>query len=421
MGHYLQYYRHVYRVFSLVSVIFGLVVYAAPSKAGTNYLKIGAAEAGGENYAVAASVAQRLSHDRVGQKNRPSKMIGLIVPVPDAAERLDKMARGELDAVVLSSVEIFMLSNQLGHGTRAKSPPLFGLRSLALLQRSPLHIIVNATAKHRPNRSMDLRGRNFITLGRNASETEFLEQVFASYRTKTGSGKTNFPKSPTLNLPPKNLTATEPATDSAAINQDRLDPSFEITAEQLRALQKIPALANAKPGLAENAAKLNFGTAKARNIDAEIDQIFADLAAEKWDAVLMLGIDPIPYLVKASLHYPLALVPLEQLPSNRARFAKSVMPMATQYDAYNGISSTNSLAIKYELLVPSRMKNGAVEQIMQSLWSESQTKPSMPVEVNAQNKTNKLPILPRVQAQLGVSFPLHPAAARYYSALKMGH
>ena len=170
----------IWRVGAFCGAIFVLSGALIGIQAAQNqYFRIGAGVEQSENHDVALALAEKL-----GQKASDAKiqtpLIALIEGNDNAATRLVKLQNRQLDAVILSSAEIYALKNsatrtisgQNGMAGAASptqankqvisAPPLFGLRSLAALEFIPIHVIVNATAKHRLTRSDELRGRRFF-------------------------------------------------------------------------------------------------------------------------------------------------------------------------------------------------------------------------------------------------------------------
>ena len=400
----------------------------------SQYFRIGAGGEKSENHDLAVSLSELIGQKSSGAKTQ-APLIALIEADDAAATRLVKLQNRQLDAVILSSAEIYVLKNSATHAASQapekkqviSAPPLFGLRSLAALEFIPIHVIVNATAKHRLTRSDELRGRRFLIVGRTQAEAQFLEQIFAPYRPIKGGAANTLPNPPKIKIPAigasgrdsGNAEKTGDAAEMAAEKLgpeksgggDQLDPSFGISADQLRSIQKLSNLAESEGGgLRANLGAI-IGSGNGDSGKKMLDTAFADLAAEKWDAVILMGRDPIPELAAAAQKYPLNLLNFLQLPSKQNALANAVTATRIGKNIYNGIGETESLAVTLELCVLSRMKYATASDVMQKLWAADAgiKKPT------AQDVNKSTAILPREKARIGLSVPLHPAAARFYA------
>ncbi|MCX8507047.1 MAG: hypothetical protein ORN98_10615 [Alphaproteobacteria bacterium] len=410
----------------------------------SQYFRMGAGVENSENHDVAVALAEIIGHKASGAKTQ-TPLIALIVADDAPATRLAKLQNRQLDAVILSSAEIYSLKNS---ATRAASqvnenkqvltaPPLFGLRSLAALEFIPIHVIVNATAKHRLTRSEDLRGRRFLIIGRNPAEAQFLEQIFAPYRPIKGGAANNLPNPPKIKFSAlgssggQNSSARQ--SDRPTENRDKLadgvggegtgksaagdqlDPSFGISAEQLRSIEKLSNLAEREGGeLRANRGAIMGAIMGAENGDSRkkmLESAFADLAAEQWDAVILMARDPIPELAAAAQKYPLNMLNFLQLPSKQNALINAVTATRIDKKFYNGMGEVDTLAVTLELCVTSRMKFATAYEVMTKLWAQDNTPPT----ITGNDVQKSTPILPRSKARIGLTLPLHPAAARYYS------
>ena len=409
----------IWRVGAFCLVISAVSIYWMGVQAAQNqYFRMGAGLEQSENHDVAVALAEKLGH-KAGDAKFQTPLIALIEGNDNAATRLGKLQNQQIDAVILSSAEIYVLkqavlpTQKLANGTAAQTkeakkmlavPPLFGLRSLAALEFIPIHVIVNATAKHRVTRSEDLRGRRFLIVGRTPEEAQFLEQIFAPYRPIKGAVQSPLPQTPKIKNPVIGANGRETgtaeksgdATKTAAGEQ--LDPSFGISAEQLRSIQSLSRLAeNEGGGLAGNLGAI-MGSDKENSRKKMLDTAFADLAAEKWDAVILMGRDPIPELAAAAQKYPLNLLNFLQLPSKQNALVTAVTATRIDKNIYNGIGEIESLAVTTQLCVLSRMKFTTATAVMQKLWARDAA-----INQPIGNELKKpVALLPREKARIGL-------------------